>query len=290
MAGGGVVTTLSGGLLTEVRFTVPGEPVSKARARFTGYGSKVRTYTPAKTKVAEERVAWAFRSAGGRFEPDPEATFSVTVTFHNGTRQRRDVDNMLKLVLDGLNGVAWVDDTQVMEIAGRKRFGPKAEARTEVIVTRIGVMDRITKPCEHCGEPFITYDSLKERQRFCSQACGKQSRIAGRQRTCEHCRVEFLAHGPARETRFCSRECQSASGRVTIPCAICQTKFEQFKSWAKQRPYCSPECSYEGAARKRRARRSQTFPGTCLICGAGTTRKEYKRCNPCKLAGRAVPE
>ena len=58
-------------------FTVPGEPVSKARARFTNYRSPGRVYTPEKTRQAEERMAAAFRAAGGRHEPDKDATFGV---------------------------------------------------------------------------------------------------------------------------------------------------------------------------------------------------------------------
>lgn len=275
--------------LTALTFTIPGEPASKARPRFDGRGSKARTYTPAKTKAAEAHVALRFREAGGRFEPDPEVTFRVSVTFHNGTRQRRDVDNMLKLVLDGLNGVAYVDDTQVMEVTGAKRFTAKDQARTEVTIEPIGRMDRLRAKCEHCRGEFVTYASLKSKVRFCSAECRGASRKAARQRTCEECGKGFLAHGASHETRFCSKACQSANGRTIIPCAICAAEFEQFKSWVTQRPYCSPDCSAEGARVARNERRTKTFPGTCAICGSGTTRKEYRRCNPCKLAGKAIP-
>lgn len=271
--------------MTEMRFTIPGEPVSKARARFTGRGSKVRTYTPAKTLAGEAAVARAFRMAGGRFEPDAEATFGVRVTFHNGTRQRRDVDNMLKLILDGLNGVAWVDDTQVMEIAGQKTFGPKAEAHTEVTIYRTGVMDRLRATCKGCGSEFVTYESLKDKVRYCSAECRGTIRTKAREHTCQHCNKKFMAPGTR---KFCSRECGVAHGSTVIPCVICGVAFQQYKSWVTQRPCCSPECSAERSKRRRAERATTHFPGTCLICGAGTTRKEYRRCNPCKLAGKSV--
>lgn len=271
-------------------FTVTGEPVSKARARFTNYGSMVRAYTPQRVKDAEQGIAWAFRAAGGRFEPDKEVTFAVEATFHNATRQRRDVDNMLKLVLDGLNGIAWVDDTQVVDILGRKRFvGEKDEACTEVAVYRVGHLERITAPCLNCGQRFATYRSLKDRVKFCSKECREAYRIARRQRVCEQCGADFLAHGPTNRTRFCSRECKAANARTVIDCKVCGTAFEQYKSWVEARPYCSQECVKENARIAAKLRRSKTFPGTCSICGAGTTRKEYRRCNPCKLSGKQAP-
>jgi len=118
-------------------FEVPGEPVSKSRARFTKRGSKTVAYTPQKTKDGELRVAWAFRQACARLSLNPtdrEIAYRVESEFHSGTRQRRDVDNMTKLILDGLNGVAWVDDNQVLEIESCKRYVPRKSARTVVRV------------------------------------------------------------------------------------------------------------------------------------------------------------
>lgn len=275
--------------MTEVSFTIAGEPVSKARARFTNYGSKTRAYTPQKTLNAEQAVAWSFKAAGGRLEPDAEVTFGVEVTFHNGTRQRRDVDNMIKLILDGLNGVAWVDDTQVMEVIGRKRFTTRADARTDVRVYTVGTIDRLTKPCVGCGKDFVTYESVKDRIQHCSASCRRATQKAARQRKCEQCGTQFLAHGKTHGTQFCSRACLSASGRTRVNCTVCGTEFETVRSWAAVRNFCSDPCRRKRDAEVHRERRTTTFPGTCLICGAGTTRKEYARCNPCKLAGKKVP-
>lgn len=236
-------------------FTVPGEPASKARPRFDGRGRKGRTYTPEKTKAAEEAVALHFSLAGGRFEPDPEVTFAVKITFYNGTRQRRDVDNMIKLVLDGLNQVAWVDDAQVTDVMGRKRFTTKAEARTVVELEPIGRMDRLRKACERCGEQFITYESLKT-QRFCTKTCGNAAREEARRKVCEQCGKEYLAHGATHQRRFCSKQCQHDHGHVVITCDVCGKDFDQFKSWAARRPCCSPECSRIRAERVRLERRA----------------------------------
>lgn len=262
-----------------VKFVVAGEPVSKARARFTGYGSKSRAYTPERTRAAEQRVALAFRLAGGQYEGDKEATFGVDITFHNGTRQRRDVDNMIKLVLDGLNGVAWVDDTQVMDVSARKRFVAKADARTEVTVTRIGTMDRLTKKCEHCDEDFITYESLKT-QRFCSRKCGDASRRAKRERICEHCGRSFLAHAETHERRFCSRACQADYGWTAVDCNHCGNPFRRRRCHVRATNYCSDECRDTARKASRRSRPA----GTCADCGGPVSRKNAERCQVCRWA------
>lgn len=113
-------------------FTVHGEPVSKQRARVTGRG----TYTPAKTREAEAAVRDAINEAGF-WNPLAGDQFAVHVTFTNGNRRRRDLDNMTKLVLDALNGVAWVDDVQVSEIRAAKVQGEPKTGRTDVRIWRL---------------------------------------------------------------------------------------------------------------------------------------------------------
>ena len=119
-----------------VAFTVAGEPASKARPIFTTRGGKPRAITPAETVAAEGKVAWSFRLAVRKH--DTAGPFGVMVLFHLGNRRRRDVDNMLKLVLDALNGVAWDDDHQVLEVTARKVQATAETARTEIVIYRPG--------------------------------------------------------------------------------------------------------------------------------------------------------
>ena len=107
-----------------VAFSVPGEPVPKARPRVTSHG----TFTPASTTKAQAAIGWAYRKAGGRGVL-ADAVFLVEMVFmvsltRAGERRKVDVDNLAKLVLDGLNGVAWVDDNQVLQIIATKRYVP----------------------------------------------------------------------------------------------------------------------------------------------------------------------
>jgi len=268
-------------------FTVHGEPISKSRARFTKRGSKMVSYTPQKTMDGEKAMAAAFLAVAKARGVDEDATYAVHAHFINGTRQRRDVDNMVKLILDGLNDVAWPDDNQVTEIAARKSWATKAEARTEVTVYRIGEMGRPSQACLQCGELFRSYASTNKgpsAKKYCSLDCGNLYRAALRARTCRHCSNEFQADGELHEVGFCSKECAYDSRRADVECTNCGVTFNKQRCHVRAVNYCSTECR----AAKQKERKSNYYPGKCGLCGGGTTRKEYKRCQPCKTKQEGV--
>lgn len=232
-------------------FTVDGEPVSKSRARFTKRGSKTFAYTPEKTKAGEERVAWTYRSLAKGVPSDPEIAYRVEMHFFNGTRQRRDVDNMVKLILDGLNGVAWVDDNQVTQIEARKSYVTKAEARTEVRLYKVGSLNPPKRKCPGCGAEFRTYESWNGKI-HCTAECGNRARRLARTRPCAFCGVDFVGHDSS--AKYCSMECRSEDGRAQYECAECGVQFRDQKSLGRARKnlLCSDECSRAWHARLER--------------------------------------
>lgn len=52
--------------------------------------------------------------------PPSKNDFIVIINFFLPTKRRKDLDNLSKAVLDGLNGVVWEDDKQVIDIHLRK--------------------------------------------------------------------------------------------------------------------------------------------------------------------------
>jgi len=110
-------------------FTLPGEPVCKGRPRFLRNGA---TYTDAKTRAAEAAIGWAYREAAGAAARPLAGQVQIGMLFCVGTRRRKDLDNMVKLVMDALNRLAWRDDSQVVSIVAIKR--QEKPARTEVMV------------------------------------------------------------------------------------------------------------------------------------------------------------
>jgi Holliday junction resolvase RusA-like endonuclease len=260
-------------------FTIIGEPASKARARFTNYGSKVRAYTPAKTMQAESKITAAYLEVADP-NHDKDQAFGVEVEFLHETGQRRDVDNMLKLILDGLNKVAWPDDVQVTRIAATKNRVPKGEALTTVRVYNLGQIDKPRGRCEHCAGEFAFYESQKAR-RFCTQACHLEWRRLRRERTCAHCGSEFESHHPEGDQRYCSRDCAYKAKHVEVVCVRCGTGFSKARSLARAgNSYCSDECK----ATFWRDQRKSAAKGTCHDCGGATTKKSYVRCRDCNFA------
>lgn len=118
-----------------VCFTVFGKPQGKARPRFTWSG---HTYTPGSTSAYEERVKLAYRQAGGGklsgfVSADILAVFAVPKSYTKAQRaaalkasfalKKPDCDNIAKIILDALNGLAYDDDAQVVKLRVEKRYG-----------------------------------------------------------------------------------------------------------------------------------------------------------------------
>lgn len=101
--------------MTHYRIIVDGEPFAKERPRF----GKGRIYTPSKTKAAEQSVGWAAKLAM-KGNPPMVGPVRVSVTAFSTAPASKDLDNIVKLALDGMNKIVWGDDRQVIEIHATK--------------------------------------------------------------------------------------------------------------------------------------------------------------------------
>ena len=127
------------GLFFGATIGVIGEPVGKARPRFSRRSGTV--YTPSATKKKEQEIEKAWRSGGYMMFPKDvylrvkiEAFFSIPKAFSKAKHamaidgilkpaKKPDADNILKLGLDALNGVAYADDKQIVECEVKKYYG-----------------------------------------------------------------------------------------------------------------------------------------------------------------------
>jgi crossover junction endodeoxyribonuclease RusA len=95
---------------------IEGRPQPKQRPRFQRLpGNKVRTYTPPETQVYEDLIRLHWRGARGF-----AGAVKVTIAVQEDMKQHAaDLDNYVKIVLDALNKVAFVDDKQVIAIEAK---------------------------------------------------------------------------------------------------------------------------------------------------------------------------
>ena len=131
-------------------FTVPGQPQGKGRPRIGRIGAHARMFTPAKTVSYEGLIAHAAQQA---MAGQPMLTGAVVLTLllecqmpasWSAKKQRAalagevypttkpDADNVLKAICDGLNGVAWRDDVQVVDVMMRKRYAATPCVRVDI--------------------------------------------------------------------------------------------------------------------------------------------------------------
>lgn len=140
-----------------IEFTVPGQPQGKGRPRVGKIGQHARLFTPAKTVAYEGLVAHAAQVAmAGRDMLLGAVTVRMAIACQvpeswSGKKQRAaiageifpttkpDVDNTVKAIFDGCNGVAWKDDVQVVDLVLTKRYS--ATPRVWVFIEPVTVPD-----------------------------------------------------------------------------------------------------------------------------------------------------
>lgn len=116
-------------------FTVHGEPIPKARPRAK---AGQRPFTPKRVVIGEKNVRSAFQIAYPDWTPMPkDVRLRVDVSFYRATRHLVDVDNLLKVVTDALNKVAFADDEQIEQVHAYRIYGAADAARTEVRISRV---------------------------------------------------------------------------------------------------------------------------------------------------------
>lgn len=134
-------------------FTIPGSPVAKGRPKLTTIGGMARAYTPAKTRNYEALVRVAAQEAmSGR--PLMDGPLHLYVGVYLGIpdswskrkkaaaleqlvlpTKKPDVDNVIKAVSDGMNTVAFTDDSRIVNLTASKRYSDMP--RVEVVLTPV---------------------------------------------------------------------------------------------------------------------------------------------------------
>lgn len=127
----------------EIHFTVPGEPQGKGRPIASTVTGNVKMRTPEDTVSYENSIAMEYkRQCKYRFEDKEALHMSVTAIYTIPKRisktkrkqmaddiirptKKPDVDNVLKVIADSLNGIAYRDDAQIVSVLLNKFYGEK---------------------------------------------------------------------------------------------------------------------------------------------------------------------
>jgi Holliday junction resolvase RusA-like endonuclease len=123
-----------------VNFVVDGVPIPKLRPRFAKRGNFVQAYTPKKTKDYESLVMDAAVLAMGSAQPltTPIAIYLYIklpipasyskkrvrdcIEGYEMPTKKPDWDNVAKAITDALNGICYVDDSQIVNAHVKKVY------------------------------------------------------------------------------------------------------------------------------------------------------------------------
>lgn len=131
-----------------ITFTIPGRPFAKQRPRFSRRSG--RAFTPQETVSFEQTVGTIAAqhfptplqgpvrlTIYATFEPPKSWSKKKTAEHLNRHHvQRPDLDNIGKAIGDGLNRIAFADDSQIADMRVVKTWGPTART-----VVRIEPLD-----------------------------------------------------------------------------------------------------------------------------------------------------
>jgi Holliday junction resolvase RusA-like endonuclease len=133
-----------------IEFVINCEPHGKGRARSFVRNGHFGHYTPEKTVNYEKLVAQTARIAMNKTKPFDSAVelsvFAVRSIPASWPKKRRaaaldgtelptskpDLDNIVKSVKDGCNGIAWKDDSQVVMLQAAKAYGLQPYVRVQI--------------------------------------------------------------------------------------------------------------------------------------------------------------
>lgn len=141
----------------KISFSIPGEPIAKARARvfFNKRANKVMAFTPTKTASFENFVKLIAADEWPR--PPMPGPIVMTIRIYKSTPKgfskkkvnqaengdirpitRPDCDNYLKSISDALNNLVYKDDSQIISVHVHKFYS--ALPRTEIEIEEIDSM------------------------------------------------------------------------------------------------------------------------------------------------------
>lgn len=130
-------------------FEILGEPMGKQRPRFARMGKFTKAYTPKETINYENWVKLSYANFGGEHFGDSGLSVKIvaklsipkswSMTKRNKAKDgeiapkiKPDCDNIAKIICDALNGIAYDDDKQIVELIVEKRYAEEPKVIVEI--------------------------------------------------------------------------------------------------------------------------------------------------------------
>ena len=147
-----------------IQFTIKGEIKTKQRPRATVIGGHARVYSSKDTIMYENYVKSEFQrqcayylgteplkaTIIAHFLPSGELAKYGEDVQYIACMKNKDLDNIAKTILDALNGIAYEDDKQIVELHCEKYYTSK---NTEYVEVKI----------ETLANDFVTIEHLKNK-------------------------------------------------------------------------------------------------------------------------------
>ena len=126
-----------------IDLVIDGDPVGKGRPRVTSKGNFAHAYTPAKTKNYEKLIQNTFLSNYTyedilegpisanliAYFPIPESVSKkkkeILLKNYEKHTKKPDIDNVVKSVFDALNNLAFIDDSNIINLTAKKLYSDK---------------------------------------------------------------------------------------------------------------------------------------------------------------------
>lgn len=139
-----------------VKFSVMGEPRGKARARTVRLPNGAsHSYTPSETVLYENLVRTEYRSQCGAVKFPDDAMLDMRILAYyaipeSASKKRKrlmeggeirptkkpDMDNIVKIVSDALNKVAFRDDSQIVDCQVRKFYSTQPRIEVTILTAK----------------------------------------------------------------------------------------------------------------------------------------------------------
>jgi len=168
-----------------ITFTVPGAPQGKGRPRVGTVSGRARVFTPAKTVAYENLIAHAAQQAmAGRPLIDGPVSCAIAIDAPipaSWSKRKQaaalagelmpttkpDLDNVVKAIFDGCNGVLWRDDVLIVDLVARKRYGATPGVR--VMITAVGATPAWPHRCAYLPDMgYVVWRDVFEGRMECS--------------------------------------------------------------------------------------------------------------------------